>query len=74
MDLVQYTPTKWPKYIQSNLDISKVWGLFLQVRIPEVQINLHFGFRTYKMGPINHDLIEKAFLLIKTIRLKQDFA
>ena len=29
--------------IQSNIDISKLWGLFLQVRIIQSANNLHFG-------------------------------
>ena len=32
-------------YIQSTLDISKLWGLFFyKFKLPEVQINLHFGY------------------------------
>ena len=29
--------------VQSNLDISKLIGLFYKFKIPKVQINLHFG-------------------------------
>ena len=32
-------------YLQSTLDISKLWGLFFfKFKLPEVQINLYFGY------------------------------